>query len=303
MGDLLASSTDFLQGSQPCLARSYFTSLQAASISLQTLCISQNASQSSAVTTISEHALPMIGSMARLTKLHLTVGRGGQDFSRLGHLHCLKDLALLCGFEKSFCASVLESNTASLEHLKLGAPSWTEGTYKALGSLQNIQTVVLKLGRVTDAGAQKIAGLTRPHFVEVMITHCEHMSDSSLCELSKGDAHITRLRLHGLKRSQCLQLQPMQFLHTLILMHPDMYSDHNFCHVQPSLTCLRLIDCHDLTASEVANIDESLPVLQSFHFQQTPERVLQGCASFTLHGVLALLYAPKLSFIDLELKG
>lgn len=43
-----------------------------------------------------------------------------------------------------------------------------------------------------------------------------------------------------------------------------------------------------------------LPALQEFHFQQTQGRLPRSLHSFTLPGVVALLRAPKLSFVNLE---
>ena len=82
--------------------------------------------------------MTVIGSLKRLTKLHLAVFASDVNFEPLAQLGFLQDLALRTWGPQASCEGVLSSSKEALSSLRLDAVSWNAATYSCISQLPNL---------------------------------------------------------------------------------------------------------------------------------------------------------------------
>ena len=103
-------------------------------------------------------ALQAIGSLNRLTKLHIAVwGNSKTDFGPLARLSLLEDLALKTACLHSSCEAVLNSNSQTLCSVRLDAPSWVASTYLWTKQLPYLDSLVIRIRELNAVQARYLA--------------------------------------------------------------------------------------------------------------------------------------------------
>ena len=190
--------------------KTHSAALESAGQTLQTLCMSDTSDSISLDQRLSR-ALPTVGRMSRLTKLHLSLTNSPSDFSHLGQLSRLEDLALQCWERAADCHQVIASSKSSLKSLKLTARSWLDATYAAVRSVQSVQ-FVLKVSELFGGGVFPVGRTHRAAGIQVMILGCHTMADNAFKALSIYSANITVLFMKVLTQAQSQQLQSINSL-------------------------------------------------------------------------------------------
>ena len=172
--------------------RAHVMILTSAKYSLQTLCIAGNI-EGHSVAQYLHHALPTVATFTQLTKLHLSFFQGQPDFSCLGQLKRLENLALQCSEGIATCHQVILSNRSSLRYITLAAAEWADAAYAAISNLQSVQQLVLKVMILSHASAGVIGNMQLQAETHIMIMQCTTVPASAFHALSRGSANITQL--------------------------------------------------------------------------------------------------------------
>ena len=182
------------------------------------LCAFQSMSTARSVQLHSRH-ISSVAALSNLTKLHLTF-HAQPDFRPLAQLTKIDDLALQCSGSSSDCSHVIDSNRHGLQSLSIASRSRTDSTYAAAANVETLRTTVVKVERLTDAGARLVANLVHPDSVQVLICSCQQMSQQAFLNLSYGQAKITVLELWNIDVAQCNTLRAMHSLRKMTLISP-----------------------------------------------------------------------------------
>ena len=100
-------------------------------------------------------AMTAIGSLTRLTKLHLKTLDGGAIYEPLAQLDCLQDLALWSWGSESSCEGVLSRSKRTLSCLRLEGDSWSAATYSCIAQLPNLAILIVSVKDVDEPQAQR----------------------------------------------------------------------------------------------------------------------------------------------------
>lgn len=264
-----------------------------------------------------ESSISAIASLRHLTKLHLSI-QSRTDFHPLTQLTNLEDLALQSDSRSASAGDVLHSSRHSLQRIVLSSRGWDTATFEALHDLVKLDTVTVKVLLLTDGDAITLGSLLRPSSVQLLLRKCSKMQPSTFHTLTSGIARITHLELWELDQAGYCQLQPLQFLSGLTLVWTCPEVTGQGFKSQPRLDTLRLMSCPGLSDEGLQEIIASTPALRMLTINQTSElnihlptsqelrrshqhpAELTHTDKLTKHGLISLVEASQLMYVDLQ---
>ena len=242
-----------------------------------------------------------IAAFSKLQKLHLTCDI--LDFWPLASLKCLQDLAIQhvgpAAAVVLNCSDVIESSRHSLLCVRLVAYQWGLHTYRALSSVKNLHTLVVRVTFLGWLGFGSSSCLTALDFVELVIKRPRWL-DFIAVSVLLGKC-ITSLMLCRLQSVDACCLSTVLQLKQLCIIHSDLTGSE--LRLQPGLTSSRLINCSSITDQGLLNTTTALPNLKELAIQRKQNAGTPGnISAISREGLMALCFGRNLEDICLDIE-
>ena len=240
----------------------HYTSLQASSPGLHTLCASSSNSglALAQLEASNTQILTSIAAFSSLTKLHLTLL--GAVMQPLAQLSSLQDLALQAQSQHSAsCAAVTDNNRHTLCSVVLSAESWTPETYHSLHFVLGIETVAIDIIELDSTAMPYLAGISARLLRLIIRGAVDSVTVEAL-----NVAKVHSLTLRCVSDSFWQQMAGSTSLQKLTLVDVGVLSGE-VVPAFPHLTKLTLINCHRVCETSINHwLSKSAPALASLTF-------------------------------------
>ena len=186
--------------STSCFSETHLKALSSAQSRLEKLSFSDHACDTPHTPL---YNLTPIAAFSKLQKLHLTTC-GIIDFRPLATLKCLQDLAIQHVAPAAAVmlnrSDVIDSNRQSLRCVTLVAHKWGPNTYRALGSVENLHTLVVKVnvfGWLAFSVSPWLTALASLEFVIVFPGWPDFVALSSMLSMGSWITSLVLCPLHS----------------------------------------------------------------------------------------------------------